>query len=41
MQVPTTDEPPNRSNEVGMVAKGDDTLFGNQCLDIEMRSLHT
>ena len=41
MQVPSTDEPPNRANEVGMVAKGDDTFLGNQCLDIEMRSLHT
>jgi hypothetical protein len=41
MQVASADEPPNRTNEVGMVAKGDDPLSRKNCLDVEMRRLHT
>jgi hypothetical protein len=35
MQVVSADEPPNRTDEVGMVARGDDTLSRKNCLDVE------
>jgi hypothetical protein len=38
IQVTAADEPPNRANEVGMVAKGDDTLSRENCLDVEMKA---
>lgn len=41
MQVASADEPPNRADEVRMVAKRDNTLLRKNCLDVEMRSLHT